>query len=774
MLKAPGKIRAREDGQGLVELIVALTVLAIGIGALLTILTSSALSLQRSGQKGTALALAEKQIELYRNLTYGDIRLDAVALASPTVDNVYKNASLSDPNIPAATGERTDTDAGTNPCDDTAPPPECLPVQYVGPGTATATPDHRKYRIDTYLHEVTPPSGGDKVARVYVVVRNAQVSTFPILARSASTISAINIANQNGKSIVTMAFSAQRAALQNTSPDTGAITATLSGGTNETGQINFYALAPPATPSPPCPTGWQQVDTVNVSGDGSYHPSAAALAAFKFTSTGTYYWYAAYTGDPLNKKASSICGATTQSTTVRTAKLSPTVALTSAANAIVNQDIPGSSLTATIAGSSGYTPNTMTLMAYGPSATPPPSGSCTTSAGGLWRSAGSVGPNGDGSYSPSATFKPTTVGRYWWYASYPADGTNNGMSSRCDGSTSIAHIDVTIPPDTFSLVSLTGASQTAGTPFNVRITAILPDGSGPDTAYAGVQTLTYTGPATSPKGNAPTYSSATFVAGVATVSVTLFTAQTASITATQGLVTGTSAPITVQAKATSGFSIASALNVTTVATQTAGTAFGVTLTAIDPYGNPSTDYANGNHSITWSGPGNAPNGQAPQYGAAATTVSFSSGVGTAANIALYNASTSTVLTAKETTTTVQGSSQPFIVKGGAPTTMAFINCSMPTTANSRCTGQPISIGNKTMNANVGLLDPWGNPASATAPVSIDLSSSGNGVTVSTPVNVPQGSTQSTQLTITGNNASATITAHVAAGGFADAKLTVAK
>ena len=61
-------------------------------------------------------------------------------------------------------------------------------------------------------------------------------------------ISAINIANQNGKSIVTMAFSAQRAALQNTSPDTGAITAALSGGTNETGQINFYALAPPATP----------------------------------------------------------------------------------------------------------------------------------------------------------------------------------------------------------------------------------------------------------------------------------------------------------------------------------------------------------------------------------------------------------------------------------------------------------------------------------------------------------------------------------------------
>ena len=64
MPKPAQRLHARDDGQGLVELIVALTVLAIGIGALLTVLTSSALSLQRSGQKGTALSLAEKQIEL--------------------------------------------------------------------------------------------------------------------------------------------------------------------------------------------------------------------------------------------------------------------------------------------------------------------------------------------------------------------------------------------------------------------------------------------------------------------------------------------------------------------------------------------------------------------------------------------------------------------------------------------------------------------------------------------------------------------------------------
>ena len=73
----------RDDGQGLIELIVALTILAIGIGCGCSpCLTGSALSLQRSDQKGTALTLAETQLELYRNLAYATSgwRLQAGAL----------------------------------------------------------------------------------------------------------------------------------------------------------------------------------------------------------------------------------------------------------------------------------------------------------------------------------------------------------------------------------------------------------------------------------------------------------------------------------------------------------------------------------------------------------------------------------------------------------------------------------------------------------------------------------------------------------------------
>ena len=95
-----------EEAQGLVELIVALTVLAIGIGSLLTLLTSSALSLQRSDQKGTALVLAEKQIELYRGVGFKDIRLDQTSLdnvANVDPSGYYMAANSSDSSIPVGT-----------------------------------------------------------------------------------------------------------------------------------------------------------------------------------------------------------------------------------------------------------------------------------------------------------------------------------------------------------------------------------------------------------------------------------------------------------------------------------------------------------------------------------------------------------------------------------------------------------------------------------------------------------------------------------------------
>ena len=74
-------------------------------------------------------------------------------------------------------------------------------------------------------------------------------------------------------------------------------------------------------------------------------------------------------------------------------------------------------------------------------------------------------------------------------------------------------------------------------------------------------------------------------------------------------------------------------------TGTAGTAItGITLTAQDLYDNTATSYANGNHTITWSGPANspAPASQAPTL--PTSTVGFTSGVSTTAlSATLYHA-----------------------------------------------------------------------------------------------------------------------------------------
>jgi len=68
-----------------------------------------------------------------------------------------------------------------------------------------------------------------------------------------------------------------------------------------------------------------------------------------------------------------------------------------------------------------------------------------------------------------------------------------------------------------------------------------------------------------------------------------------------------------------------------VATQTAGSPFTVSMTAQDAYGNLAA--YEGSKTVTFTGPQNSPSGQAPAYPA---TVTFTAGVGSA-QITLYAA-----------------------------------------------------------------------------------------------------------------------------------------
>ncbi|HZO34145.1 MAG TPA: type II secretion system protein [Gaiellaceae bacterium] len=189
--RRPSVLRLREEsGQGLLELLAAIAILSIGVASLLTLLAAGAVSLQRSQRDGTALTVAEGQLELYRGVAYPYIRLSATALAAVPGSSVYMTANASDSTIPsgASSSQVLDTTSGNQACttDDAA---LCAPVQTV------TGPDHHSYEIDTYITQcpdaglTSCPPSADPVKQVFVVVRDAAKSTLPIVAREGSTFS---------------------------------------------------------------------------------------------------------------------------------------------------------------------------------------------------------------------------------------------------------------------------------------------------------------------------------------------------------------------------------------------------------------------------------------------------------------------------------------------------------------------------------------------------------------------------------------------------------
>jgi type II secretory pathway pseudopilin PulG len=168
-----------EQGFGVVELVVALTLLSIAIFATFAMLNAGAASVLRASRTATASTLAERQLELYRAMLYGRIGLDAGLVAAAVTDSVHAGDAACGASCAAApTG--TQTVVGT--CTSTAA--ECKPVQAPVRG-----PDDREYRIDTYVSTLASGAGGvtggRDVKRVTVVVRRYDDNR--TLARYATT-----------------------------------------------------------------------------------------------------------------------------------------------------------------------------------------------------------------------------------------------------------------------------------------------------------------------------------------------------------------------------------------------------------------------------------------------------------------------------------------------------------------------------------------------------------------------------------------------------------
>jgi Tfp pilus assembly protein PilV len=169
-----GRLR-QEDGFGLIELLMAMTILNIGILATVAAFNSGIVALRHAGKISTASVLADKQMELYRSLTYGSIALDSTSIPASAPYN-------SDP-------AWSSTQATTT-C--TAPlPNEC------NASRTTTGPDHHSYRIDTYIVNQNPattytqPAGSPhataRAVRTVTVVVRDPTNANKVLAREMST-----------------------------------------------------------------------------------------------------------------------------------------------------------------------------------------------------------------------------------------------------------------------------------------------------------------------------------------------------------------------------------------------------------------------------------------------------------------------------------------------------------------------------------------------------------------------------------------------------------
>jgi type II secretory pathway pseudopilin PulG len=170
-IKTRVRERAREEqGFGLVELLIAITLLAVGVLAIASAFSAGVLTIRRASRTTTAAALADAQLELYRAVTYPAIYLDTASEAA--TDSTYK----SDPALSGTPSKVLASCPGV--------PDECNPSRIASGA------DGGRYRVDTYILYVTPLQGR-QLKQVTVVVREPSNVGGQPLTRVVSTFDAV-------------------------------------------------------------------------------------------------------------------------------------------------------------------------------------------------------------------------------------------------------------------------------------------------------------------------------------------------------------------------------------------------------------------------------------------------------------------------------------------------------------------------------------------------------------------------------------------------------
>jgi hypothetical protein len=328
--------------------------------------------------------------------------------------------------------------------------------------------------------------------------------------------------------------------------------AVLFGGSFETGTITFTLTGP---------GGFTFTHTDTVSGNGTY--TASDMVPTAGTVAGTYTWSAAYSGDANNNSAHDQGGTGEQTVVSAATPMLATVpnptSVILGTTALVLKD--------TAALSGGYfETGTITFTLF---------------HGTTLVDTEMAAVNGNGTYSTPTGYTlqttGTVTGTYQWDASYSGDANNHGVT---DNNSPNEQVTVSAAPH---LALTAPASATAGSTFSLTISVL--DGSGAVvTGYRGTVHFI----SSDPRAHLP--GDYTFTAkdkGLHTFKgLTLFAAGSQFIRATdtnQATITG-QATVMVNPGAATRFGLSAPAN------SVSGAAFGLTVTALDAWGNVATGY----------------------------------------------------------------------------------------------------------------------------------------------------------------------------------------
>ncbi|MFH1897745.1 MAG: hypothetical protein ABH886_05840 [Candidatus Desantisbacteria bacterium] len=257
---------------------------------------------------------------------------------------------------------------------------------------------------------------------------------------------------------------------------------------------------------------------------------------------------------------------------------------------------------------------------------------------------------------------------------------------------------ITVKPNAAKSFTITApGTVTAGGSFTLTITAL--DAFGNIAGYPGTKTITCSGYGTSSPSGALPYlpHEVNFASGTVSLEVKLVKAEETMITITQGTISGTSEKIVVVPAPPVKF----ILSTEHQGTETAGTAFAITIKADkDAFGNDTSNYTD-SRTLSWGG--NASNSPLNKpYKLAGETQVFDCGTATATGFTLTNATQTTIWVTdgitSGTTTTIT------VIPAGV--SYLDINLPSPVTVN-----QPFSI-NSLIARSLIARDCFGNVANS--------------------------------------------------------------